>query len=299
MNRYSELKAFVTVVDLGSFSAASKQLGTTKSSVSKGVSDLESRLSTKLLNRTTRKLSVTELGKLYYEKTKKIISDLDDADSAILQGNVTLKGTLNITASITFGLHHLKPVLTKYMQENEGISLNVDLTERRVNIVEEGIDLAIRVGVLSDSNLMARRLTPIKRQLYASKDYLEKYGYPQKPEDLLNHQMLNHVSVGKHLNFLDNDGNAHTVQAPVKLSINNADFILEAVIAGMGLAILPTYLTYKTPPEMKVVPVMQDYHLLDYSLYAIYPQTKYLPSKVRKLIDLLSEEFGDKPYWDE
>lgn len=298
MDKFSELKAFVSVVELGSFSAAADQLCMTKSSISKKVSALERRLSVKLLNRTTRRLSITEPGKVYYCKVKKIIQDCDEADSVVSQDNEMLKGILKITAAVTFSSHHLNPVIKQYMEENENISLNISLSDNHVNLVEEGVDLAIRIGVLPGSGLMTKRLAPIKRQLYASPDYIKKHGCPEKPKDLIHHTVLNHTSTGRALCFIDKDGNEKNVYTSMKCSINSGDMLVSAVANGQGIAVLSTYVTYKECNVSSLVPIMLDYSIPEFSLYAVYPQTQYLPYKVRKLIELLEETFGETPYWD-
>ncbi len=298
MDKLSELKAFVSVVDLGSFSAASDQLGVTKSSVSKKVSSLEARLSVKLLNRTTRRLSVTELGRTYYQKATKLIQDWDEADALISQGNENVHGVLKVTAPVTFGARHLNCLLKQYMDDNKGIKLRLDLSDKHVNIVEEGFDIAIRIGVLPDSNLVAKRLAPIRRKLYASKEYIEKYGSPANPEELITHSMLNHVSAGKHLSLVDKLGDVHTIQPSVKLTVNNGDVLLCAVKESMGVSLLPTYLTQGACQKGELIPIMTDFSVPDFTLYAVYPQTRYLPSRTRKLIDLLESNFSGEPYWD-
>ena len=298
MDKFSELKAFVSVVDLGSFSAASDQLGVTKSSISKKVSSLEARLSVKLLNRTTRRLSVTELGRVYYQKASKLLQDWDEADSLISQGNEKAQGMLKVTAPVIFGARHLSCLLKQYMDDNEEVCLSLDLNDKHVNIVEEGFDMAIRIGVLPDSNLVAKKLAPIKRQLYASQEYIEKNGNPDRPEELIKHSMLNHVSAGKHLSFADKHGDLHTVQPSVKLTVNNGDVLMRAVKEGMGISLLPTYLTTGACKRGELIPIMTNFHVPDFTLYAVYPQTRYLPSRVSKLINLLEDSFSGEPYWD-
>lgn len=298
MNKLSEFKAFVSVVEHGSFSEAANQLFITKSSVSKKVSALEDRLSVKLLHRTTRRLSVTEPGKLYYDKVKKIILDCEEADEIVSKENKVLTGTLKITAPISFASHHLNPLFRRYMKENEEIFLDINLDEKNINIVEEGIDLALRIGILTDSNLMAKRLAPIKRHLYASPAYLEKFGCPQTPEELAKHTMLKHAYMGKQLYLTDKKGNEYTVQKSLKLSINHGDMLVETALKGYGIALLPTFMTHKECKEGSLVRILSAYSVPEFSLYAVYPQTQYLSLKVRKFIDLLEETFSDKPYWD-
>lgn len=298
MDRFDELNAFITVVDRGSFSAAAEQIGIVKSAVSKKVADLEGRLGIKLLNRTTRKLSLTEAGRGFYDRAKQIMHDLSEAESAVASEYAALQGTLKVAAPLSFGLRYLAPAMNEFMAENTGLKLDVDLNDRQVNVVEEGFDVAIRIGKLQDSTLMARKLATIPCYLCASPEYLEIWGEPQKPEDLQQHQGLIYANVGKHWHFNDQQGREHSVTVPMRMRTNNGDILLSAAIDGLGIVLTPSFIAHKAIQEKRLVPIMADYYVESAHAYAVYPQTRFLAHRVRKFIDFLSERFSDQPYWD-
>lgn len=298
MSQFSELNAFVCVVDRGSFSAAAEQLGIVKSAVSKKVSELELRLGVKLLNRTTRRLNLTDSGQLFYDRAKQILHDLTEAESLVLSESTALRGTLKVAAPLSFGISHLASAINDFMLENDGIKIDVDLNDRQVNVIEEGFDLAIRIGHLKDSTLMARKLAPIKLLLCASPEYIHIWGEPKTPQDLQGHQALNYGNIGKNWRFIDSHGKACNVQVPVRMRANNGEILLDAAIAGLGVVLTPSFIAYKAIKEKRLQAIMTDYTIEDSSAYAVYPQTRFVSYRVRKFIDFLTARFAGQPYWD-
>ncbi|CAG0911157.1 unnamed protein product, partial [Cyprideis torosa] len=190
MDKFADLQAFVTVVDSGTFSQAAERLDVAKSAVSRRIGSLENRLGSRLLNRTTRRLSLTESGKVFYQQARQILLDLDEAEQQVSEQQIALRGLIRVAAPLSFGYLHLAPVLSQFLQLHPGIELEASLNDRYINIVEEGYDLAIRIGELEDSNLVARRITDITLVTVASKQYLQRRGVPQTPEDLELHEGL-------------------------------------------------------------------------------------------------------------
>lgn len=299
MNQFEELNSFVcVVVDRGSFTDAAYQLGVVKSAVSKKVSELENRLGVKLLNRTTRRLSLTESGKLFYDRTKQILADLSEAESSISSEYAALQGTLKVAAPLSFGLAHLAPAINEFLAENTGLKLDVDLNDRQIDVINEGFDVAIRIGKLQDSSLMARKLAPIKLLLCASPTYLNIWGEPKTPDDLLTHEGLAYMNIGKNWHFTDSNGKDYSVPVPIRLRANNGNMLLSAAIESLGLILTPSFIAYEALQQKKLVRIMQDYEPEDIHAYALYPQTRFVSHRVRKFIDFLSERFSGEPYWD-
>lgn len=298
MNPFDELNSFVCVVDRGSFTAAAQQLNIAKSAVSKKVNELENRLGVKLLNRTTRRLSLTESGRVFYDRAKQILADLSEAEASISSEYAALQGTLKVAAPLSFGLAHLAPAINEFLAENTGLKIDIDLNDRRIDVIQEGFDVAIRVGRLEDSTLMARRLAPIKLLLCASPTYLSIWGEPKTPDDLLQHQGLAYMNIGKNWHFTDKDGKDYSVPMPIRLRANNGNLLLSAAVENLGLILTPSFIAYEALAEKKLVRIMQDYEPDDIYAYALYPQTRFVSHRVRKFIDFLSERFSGEPYWD-
>ena len=301
MDRLELMQTFVRVVEAGSFSAAAERMIVAKSVVSRRIQELEAHLGVRLLNRTTRRLSLTEGGRHYYERAQRIIADVDEAEQAISSEQTELKGEVRIAIPLSFGLLHLMPLLNRFSSEHPGLVLDIDLNDRRVDLVEEGIDLAIRIGQLADSTLVARRLAPIRFLLCASPTYLEEHGEPRTPEDLIGHQGLiySQIPEGHHWNFLDRGEKGRPIKVPTRMRANNGDALLEAAIHGVGISMMPTFLASGALQQGLLKRVLSDYPLQTEALYAIYPSQRYLPRRIRTLVDLLVESFGETPYWDD
>ncbi len=300
MDRFEELQTFVAVVEAGSFSAAADRLNLAKSAVSRRIGDLEGRLGAQLINRTTRRLSLTDAGHRFYERSARLISDMVEAELAVASGQTELRGRIRMAAPLSFGLLHLAPALNEFLAAHPELELDLDLNDRQINLVEEGVDLTLRIGQLSDSSLVARRLAPIRMALCASPAYLEQHGAPHTPQELSSHQGLvyGNVPESQQWSFTAPGGEAVTVKVPTRLRANNGDLLLQAAIDGLGVVATPTFLSYRAVAEGKLLNLLTDYQMTSATAYAVYPSRRHLPQRVRALIDFLAGRFGDRPYWD-
>jgi len=300
MGQLEEMRNFVRVVEAGSISKAAEQLGMAKSGVSRRLAELETRLGMRLLNRTTRRSSLTEAGQAFYQGAVKLIGDVAELNARTADSEASLEGTLRLAAPLSFGLCHLSPAIDIFMREHPGLKLNIDFSDRHIDLVERGIDLAIRIADLSDSSLQARKICPIRILLCASPDYVKQYDSPSKPADLQHHRILQYdVGSGTSIRLLDKQGREQVLHTNPDLVANNGDFLRDMAIAGHGIILTPSFIAWQALASGDLVPVMQDYWPPQLSAYAVYPQTRYLSQRARAFIDFLVERFGENPYWDQ
>lgn len=291
----------MSVVETGSFSAAALRLGQAKSVTSRLISALENHLDVQLLNRTTRRLSITEAGQDFYEQALRILADLQEAEASVVSHHGALRGRLRLAAPLSFGLLHLAPALNDFLHLHPELVLDLNLDDKRINLIEEGFDLGLRIGELPDSSLVARPLASIQMRLCASPDYLRRHGTPQCPADLAFHAGLvyGNVPEAQQWRLLDANGQVHSIKVPARLRANNGDVLLEAAIAGLGLVASPSFLAWRALASGQLLRVLPQYQLAGTRAYAIYPSRRRLPERVRALIDFLAQRFGDAPYWDQ
>ena len=301
MGQLEDMQAFVRVVEAGSISHAADQLGVTKSAVSRRLSELEARLGTTLLKRTTRSSSLTDAGQRYYERSLLVIDDVAELNAITAGNDNALSGTLRLAAPLSFGLSHLSPAIDIFARKHPDLTIRINFSDRQIDLVQEGVDLAFRIAELKDSSLKARKITSIKLMLCASPDYLKRQGSPQTPENLKKHQLLNYDSSGSVLpwRLLDSKGQEHIVHPEAKIIANNGDFLRDMSIAGHGIFISPTFISWEALAKGKLVQVLPDYRIPSINAYAVYPQTRYLPQRARSFIDFLVRRFGENPYWDQ
>lgn len=300
MDRFEEMHTFVKVVETGSLSAAADRMGLAKSAISRRLADLESRLGVQLLNRTTRRIYLTESGDLFYQRCQRILTELDDSEQQISLAHGELCGTIRIAAPLSFGITHLSPLLNRFLREHGELRLDLNLDDRLINLMDEGIDLAIRIGRLEDSTLIARRLTSVNLVVCASPDYLREHGEPRHPGELNQHQGLTYSNLpdAQQWQFTDADGNELNVRVPLRMRANNGDVLMRAAIDGLGVMVTTTFIAYQAIEQGLLKPILRDYRLRDAGIYAVYPAQRHLPRRVRVLIDFLAKHFGDHPYWD-
>lgn len=301
MDRFDTLQSFIAVVETGSFSEAAERLAVGKSVISRRVSALENRLGVQLLRRTTRRLSLTEAGREFYPRAARLLAELEEAEQAVAEGQRTLRGRLRLAAPLSFGIRHLGPALNAFMAEHPELVLDLDLDDREVNLVEEGVDVAVRIGRLDDSSLVAVPLFPVRILLCASPDYLARHGRPLHPRDLTGHMGLAYANLteSQQWHFIDGQGAELSVRVPTRLRANNGDVLLEAALAGLGIISSPSFIVHRALREGTLVPLLPGYRLLETTAYAIYPSRRFLPRRVRTLVEFLRSRFGDRPYWDE
>lgn len=300
MNRFDELECFVRVVAAGSITAAAQHLGVAKSVVSRRLSELEDRLGTRLLTRTTRRMSLTDAGRGYHDRALRILADIAEADAEATGSARELEGRLRLAAPLSFGLLHLSAALDEFALANPGVHFDVDLNDRPVDLVGEGFDLALRIAELQDSSLVARRLSPIRHVVCASPDYWAEHGLPATPDDLLSHRALRYTnSPHQAWRYVGPDGSNGEIRLEDRLQANNGEFLRQAGKAGIGVLMQPTFIVYQAIEAGELQPVLTEYRWRELSAYAVYPANRHVPARVRSFVDFLADRFGSRPYWDE
>ncbi|WP_340115720.1 LysR family transcriptional regulator [Pelagibius sp. 7325] len=299
MPRLDEMEIFAEVVEAEGFSAAARRLGLSKSAVSKQVGRLEDRLGVRLLNRTTRRLSLTEAGATFYDACRRVLDEAASAEQAVSDLAAAPRGLLRLNAPMSFGFLHLGPAIPAFHARYPQITVDAAMNDRFVDLVEEGYDVAIRIGALRDSSLVARRLAPCRAVLCASPDYLARRGHPRRPEDLAGHDCLLYANSAnpREWTFHGQRGRqAVAVKGP--LIANNGDVLCGAAVAGMGITRLPTFIVGPQLREGRLEVVLPGHPLPDQGIHAVYPHGRNLSPKVRVFVDFLADHFGPEPYWD-
>jgi DNA-binding transcriptional LysR family regulator len=295
MDKLSSMRAFVKVVEHGSFSEAARSLRVSRSAVSKYVMELEQALGVQLLNRTTRSASPTENGRAYYERSIAILAELEEADLAVTSLQAEPRGLLRVNAPMSFGTLHLGPALVEFMEKYPELQIQLTLSDEQIDAVQEGFDVTLRIAELASSSLIARRLLGIPRVFCASPEYIKRRGVPEHPKDLKNHDCLTYgfLATGTQWKLTGPDGE-HSMPVPWRLCANNAEVLQQAVLKGRGIALLPTFIAGYALKSGMLVAVLEEYHAPEIALYAIYPPTRHLSFKVRLFIDFLLERFRDR-----
>jgi DNA-binding transcriptional LysR family regulator len=300
MDRLEGMEVFARVVEAESFSAAARDLGLSKSAVSKQVSRLEDRLGVRLLNRTTRRLSLTEAGAAFYQGCQRAVAEAEAAEQAITHLAAAPRGTLKVNAPMSFGVCHLTPALSDFVARYPELTVDMALNDRMVDLVEEGFDVGIRIAVLRDSSLIARRLAPLRRVLCAAPGYLAARGMPLALDDLYAHHCLlySYQVAGDHWGF-SGPGGERRLKVRGRLRVNNGDALLEAALAGLGIAFLPSFICGEALRAGRLVHLLPEWSAPDdAAIHAVYPAGRNLLPKVRVFVDFLAERFGGTPYWD-
>ena len=300
MDRFAALQAFVAVAELRSFSAAARRLRIAKSAISRQVGALEAALGVRLFNRTTRSLSLTEVGRGYFERAERILADLSEADEAVGEMRSAPRGKLRVSAPMSFGFLHLTPALCDFLARYPEVDVDVALSDRFVDLVEEGFDVAVRIAVLPDSSLIARRLAPARAVICASPAYLARRGEPKIPDDLAGHDCLfnSNLPSGREWRFVGRDGSPTRVAVKGRLSLNNGDALRVAALHGFGLVRLPTFIVGRDLQAGMLTSVLDGYLEQDAAIHAVYPHARRLSPAVRAFVDFLGGRFGPNPYWD-
>ncbi|HKW54476.1 MAG TPA: LysR family transcriptional regulator [Stellaceae bacterium] len=291
---------FVKVVESSSFAAAARHFRLSPAMVSRHVHALEEQLGAQLLNRTTRRVSPTEVGQAYYQRVRQVLADIEEADRLASDLQAAPSGLLRITSSQSFGIRHLAPAIADYLALCPGVQLDVTLNDRYLEIIEEGFDLAIRIGHLGDSSLIARRLAPIRMALCAAPDYLARHGAVRAPADLAQHDCLvyTYAASQSEWRFIDGAGREQAVHIAGRLVANNGDVLRTAALQGHGIALGPTFILGEDIRAGTLVRLLPDYTPPEVGLYAVYPPSRHLSAKVRSFVDFLVTRFGGEPEWD-
>ncbi|OHU84334.1 MULTISPECIES: LysR family transcriptional regulator [Pseudoalteromonas] len=300
MDRVDLLKAFVTVATEGSFTKAADKLDTSNQLVSKYVSQLESYLGARLFNRTTRRIHLTEAGEQCLQYAKHILEGISDMEGHVGQFQLEAKGLLRVSAPVSFSTLHLASLLRDFKQAHPGVSIDLQLSDRKVDVVEEGFDVALRIGNLSSSSLVAKKIAPIRLVMCASPAYLAEHGEPKHPSELKEGHYLRY----SYMDYSQNDSplintlKQRSQKGDVSLVVNNGEILAEAAIGGQGYVLQPTFIVSRALQQGTLKIILNDYEPAPTALYALYPHRKLMSHKLRVFIDFLSNYFGQPPYWD-
>lgn len=299
MDTIDGMRTFVAVVAEGSFLRAAERLSMSPQLVSKYVAQLESRLGARLINRSTRRLSITEVGQAYYERCKDVLADIDEMETAVGDAATAARGTLRINAPMTFGTMHLSRAIADYQCGQPEVSVDLTLDDRVVDIVSEGYDIAIRIGRMRESSLVARKLAPVRLVVCGAPEYLAAQGIPDTPQDLKDYDCLRYTLSSDAARWRFRDGDEmHDVPVTGRFQANNGDAIRLAALAGRGLALQPTFIVGEDIRAGRLQLLLQDYEVEPMGVYAVYAHRKYLSGKVRTFVDYLGDYFGAPPYWE-
>ena len=293
------MRVFTAVVDAGSFAGAADKLDLSRGMATRYVAQLEAHLGVRLLNRTTRKLSLTEAGSDYHQRATQILAMVEEAEMSAAQEALVPRGTLRMTTSVGFGVPHLGGAITEYLRRYPGVEVELTLNERAVDLVEEGFDLSVRIAARIDPGLVARRLTGARTVACASPGYLKKRGMPESPEQLIGHNCMTYV----HSNWQNEwRFRRNRVERRVRISGNlrgnNGNILVNAAIEGLGVILEPDFLVFEALRQKRLVRILSDWETDELSVFAVYPNRKYLPPKVRSFIDFLADRFAPEPYWN-
>jgi len=300
MDRMAGMAVFTKVVGAGSFSAAARGMNLSQAYVTKQIQELESWLGARLLNRTTRRLSLTEVGSGFYDRCMRILDAIEEARSAAGALQTVPRGRLRINAPVSFGLLHLAPAVTEFLETYPDVSIEMLVNDRVVDLLEGEFDVGVRIGRLRDSSLIARRIAPICLAICAAPAYLARHGAPKTPDDLANHNCLEYTyfeSRGE-WRLLDPAGSEIAVPVSGRYLANNADVLRSTALAGGGVILAPTFLLGEDLRAGRLVRLLPDYPPPEQALHALYPPGRHLSAKVRSFVDFLVARFGGEPVWD-
>ena len=299
MQKLHEMAVFSRVVATGSLSSAARELGLSPALVSRRIAALEARLGVRLLHRTTRSLRLTEEGASYLDTCSRVLTEIAEADAAVGAGRVEPQGALKVAIPASFGNRHIAPLIPAFAARYPKVQLALSLSDRAVNIIEEGFDLAIRIAHLEDSSLAARKLAPNRRVVCASPAYLDRHGTPRTPQDLARHNCLTTSDFAMTWDYTGPDGKPGSVRVAGRYACDNWEVLREWALAGLGVALKSTWDVRRHLEDGSLVPLCPGYTFgTDVAIYAVYPHRRFLPAKTRAFIEFLAESFGPEPYWD-
>jgi DNA-binding transcriptional LysR family regulator len=295
MDRFNALRVFTQVVESGSFAGAAERLRMSTSAVSRHVAELEGHLQNRLLNRTTRRVTLTEAGRAFYERSVQLLQDLEEAENEAARSARLPRGTLKVSTSVNFGVRHTAPAITGFLERYPDLSFDISLSDRVVDLIEEGVDVAIRIGSAGSDSVVARRLGETLVVPCASPEYLARHGAPRTPEELAAHNCLTYEygPARNQWRFVDGDGHERLARVAGNLHSNNGDLLAEAAARGAGIVFQPTFIVGDAVRAGRLVPLLQDFQAPPLPIYAVYPSRKHLSAKVRLFVDFLVERFAE------
>jgi len=300
MDRLNSMTIFVEVVNGHGFTAAANKMSLSRAQVSKSVMQLEQHLGIRLLNRTTRRISLTDIGRIYYERCKTILQDIEEIEGIAMEQASKPHGTLTLSAPTSFGTLHLNEAIPHFLKKYPEVQITLKLADRFVDVVAEGYDLVIRIAELEDSSLIARKIAPCKRVFCASPEYLNKNGIPKVPQDLAIHHCLIYSNELKADTWV-----LHGLEGIESIKVNgpvcadNGDVLRSSAVAGLGITLLPTFIISDDLRTGRLHQVLSNYSPPEISIYAVFPSRRYLSAKVRTFVDFLSDYFGEEPNWNQ
>ncbi|MDD2063289.1 LysR family transcriptional regulator [Pseudomonas sp. 25571] len=292
MNPYEDMRIFAQVMEAGSFTAAADRLGMSKQSVSRRLMQLEERLGVRLLNRSTRRLDATPLGQHYYQSALRLLGEVQQVEHDISGQAQALRGTLRLSAPLSFAMSHLGCLLTEFLRLHPQLDVEVDLSDRAVDLIGEGYDLALRIGALEDSSLIARRIASVERVYCASPAYLEARGVPQRPEALAEHDCLPYGHSRQVQWQFTQGGKAQAIAVTGRMRANNGELLRDAAIAGMGVTYLPTFIVGQALADRRLVSLLQGWTPPALQLSAVYPQHRQVARPVQGFVEFLRERLA-------
>ena len=297
MDRFQEMTVIAAVVDAGSFIGAAQSLPMSKAVVSRLVAELENRLGVRLLNRTTRTLSLTQEGQAFYLRCKSVLADVEEAEAEVMARRGLARGVLKLNVPVTFGVMHLAPLWGEFMSQNPEVILDVTLSDRVVDLVDEGYDLAVRIGRLSSSTLVSRQIASTRMVLCASPDYLKRRGTPQHPSELASHDLIAYslMSTGDHWELTGQEGTL-SVKVKPRMKTNSGDTCVQVAIDGQGVIFQPSFIVDQLIKAGKLLALLPEYTTIEYGIYAVYASRQNVSPKVRVLIDYLLKVFKAKTW---
>ena len=295
MDSLTDIAVFAQVVESGSFTAAAERLSLSKSVVSKYVTRLEERLGARLLHRTTRKISLTEIGRRFYERSQLGLREIEEAEAEVSLLQSQPRGTLRINAPMSFGVMRLAPVIPEFLERYPALAVDVHFDDRKVDVIEGGFDVSVRISELADSSLVARRIGPCRHVVVASPAYLECQGTPRTPRELQEHNIVSYQYQGsvRQWEFIDPEGKPVQVAVDGNIQMNNSLGMREAVLNGAGIMRTPAFIVDRDIEQGRLIPLLTQYKMLHLSIYAVFPQRRHLSPKVRAFVDFMAERIGD------
>ncbi len=300
MDPLTGMALFIKVVESKSFTEAAEDLGLSPSAVSKQISRLEDRLGAQLLNRTTRRLGLTEAGAAFYERSAHIMTEVEEAEALVSTLRKAPRGLLRVAVPLVLGEMHIASAAAPFLERYPETQLELVFMDRSPDLIEEGLDVAIRIDQLPDSSLVARRLAPNRRMLCGSPEYFKSRGVPKTPEDLAHHNCLTYTLHHPSREwFFKTPAGRKAFEVHGNFRSNHAEALRQAALSGLGLAMLPTFLAGHDLSIGALRPVLSDYVSSDTAIYAVYPQHRHLSPKVRAFVDFMTERFGPRPSWDQ
>lgn len=298
-DRHAEIQAFVAIAQLGNFGDAASQLGMTSSATSRKLQSLEARLSTRLVHRTTRRVTLTEAGMQYLARCERWLAELEDADAELADLQAAVRGRLRASVPINFGRLHVIPALPEFLRRYPGLDVDLDFSDRFIDLLEDRIDVAMRIGRLEDSRLVVRKLADNQRLLVASPQYLAQHGNPERPEQLAQHSCLHFAYYADGEAWrLRRDHEVVEVNVSGRLRANYGEALYEAALAGFGILQSASWIVGQAVREGRLVRVLPDWHLAPSGVWALYPSGRYLSPKVRAFIDFFAERFAAIQEWN-